>query len=177
MTVPPPSPTAADRDFATWCRTRDPEALGRVFDATAGKLLLVAMHLLRDAAAAEDALQATFLAAMRSAAHYDPARPVLPWLTGILARQAALARRERARVPDPARVAVGAPAPDPAEVAAASESAAAIARALDDLPGPYRPVLVLALVHGLRGIEIARALERPPETVRSQLHRGLELLR
>src|SRR5262249_29337843 len=34
-----------------------------------------------------------------------------------------------------------------------------------------------ALVHHLRGVEIARALERPPETVRSQLHRGLELLR
>jgi RNA polymerase sigma-70 factor (ECF subfamily) len=177
MQGPPPPANAADRDFARYRSTQDPEALGRVFDATAGKLLLVAVHLVRDAAAAEDVLQATFLAAMRNAAQYDPERPVLPWLTGILARQAALVRREGTRSPDPQRVAAGAPVADPADLAAANESAAAIAQALDGMPQPYRQVLVLALVHHLRGVEIARALDRPPETVRSQLHRGLELLR
>lgn len=174
--MPPEPPTPADRDFALYQRARDPEALGRVFDATAGKLLLVAMHLVRDAAAAEDVLQATFLAAMRNCEQYDPGRPVLPWLTGILGNQATILWRERSRQPDPARLAA-APVPDPAQLAERAESAAAVAAALDGMPSPYRQVLVLALVHGLRAVEVARALERPPETVRSQLHRGLELLR
>jgi len=176
MTGPPQSPSEIDRDFARYRSTRDPEALGRVFDATASKLLLVAMHLVRDAAAAEDVVQATFLAAMRNVEQYDPARPVLPWLTGILTHQASVAWRERYRRPDPDRV-TAPPPPDPARTAEVQELAAEVSRVLDGMPSPYRQVLVLHLVHGLRNVEIARALERSPETVRSQMHRGLELLR
>lgn len=168
--------TAADAAFAEYRETRDPAALARVFDATAGKLLLVAMHVVRDAARAEDLVQATFLAAIRGAERYEPGRPVTAWLVGILSKQAAFARRQDARQVDPDRLpaSVGR---DPVDAALDAELVAEVGRALDRIPQPYRQVLVLRLVHGLGGIEIARVVERSPRTVRSQLHRGLELLR
>jgi len=176
MTQTPQLPGPADREFARYRQTRDPDALARVFDATATRLLLVAMHLVRDAGEAEDLVQATFVDAMRNADRYDPTRPVLPWLTGILTKQAAWVRRQGRRQPDRER-AQGPADEDPVRLAADREVSAEVLRALDGLPVRYRQVLVLRLVHGLRGTEIARALDTSPETVRSRLHRALGLLR
>ncbi len=88
-------PTALDRDFARFRSTADAEALARVFDASAPELLRIARHLTGDRAEAEDVLQSTFLAVIERAETHDPARPALPWMIGILARQAGLARRKR----------------------------------------------------------------------------------
>ena len=48
--------------FLEYRNTGDPEALARVFDRVAPKLLLVAAHLSRDHAIAEDLVQTTFVA-------------------------------------------------------------------------------------------------------------------
>ena len=80
--------TNPDRLFARFRRTGDPEALARVFDAVAPKLLAVARHLVTDAAEAEDVVQATFVAAIERAHSFDPKRRLLPWLIGILGREA-----------------------------------------------------------------------------------------
>src|SRR5688572_8271912 len=66
---------------------------------------------------------------------------------------------------------------DPQQLAASEEVLASVLRAIDALPLPYRQVLRLRLVHGLRPVDIARSLEVPVGTVRAQLHRGLEQLR
>ena len=76
--MPPPPPPDADALFARWRRDRDPAALGALFDAAAPGLFRLALSLTPDAAAAEDALQETFLLAMEEAERHDPARPVLP---------------------------------------------------------------------------------------------------
>jgi hypothetical protein len=68
------SVVTAERDFAAWTDRRDAAALGRVFDATAGRLLLLAVHLAGSGANAEDLVQATFLAAMAGAASWDRRR-------------------------------------------------------------------------------------------------------
>src|SRR5436189_1496559 len=88
-------------------RTRgDLQALGEVFDAQAGRLLALALHLCGNAADAEDALQATFVVAMQKAAEFDATRPIGPWLAGILAGEArAAARRTRRDVAVPASAA------------------------------------------------------------------------
>lgn len=170
----------AERDFADWIDCHSAEALARVFDAMAGRLLLLATQLAGAGATAEDLVQTTFLAAMAGASGWDRRRPLWPWLAGILHNEAKMhwrrVQRRREVELDAAAGAVG-EAPDPARLAASDEAFAAVMAAIDALPLPYRQVLRLRLVHGLQPIEIARALEVPVGTVRAQLHRGLEQLR
>ena len=52
-----------------------------------------------------------------------------------------------------------------------------ILRAIRDLPETYRETLVLRLVEGMTGIEIAERTNLTPESVRVNLHRGMKLLR
>ncbi len=66
---------------------------------------------------------------------------------------------------------------DPLEAASLSEFADHAATALETIDATHRQVLVLRIKHGLSSVEIGEALGRSPETVRSQLARGLEKLR
>ena len=50
----PDGSASADSAFARFCKSRDPQDLAEVFDITAPRLILLAMHLTGDAAAAED---------------------------------------------------------------------------------------------------------------------------
>ena len=52
-----------------------------------------------------------------------------------------------------------------------------ILSAIRSLPEAYRETLVLRLVEGMTGIEIAERTGLKPESVRVNLHRGMELLR
>ncbi|MBI5852059.1 MAG: sigma-70 family RNA polymerase sigma factor, partial [Planctomycetes bacterium] len=180
MPAPSNQPDAADLDFACYCREHDIDALARVFDATAPRLALVAAHLV--GAAAEDLVQTTFLEAMRCADRFEVGRPVLPWLLAILTRRAANLRRSttratRHRDPGVELDSLADGEPGPAELAAERESVARISSAIDQLDGGTREACALRMLHGLRPVEIARALGRPLGTVHSQLHRGARELR
>lgn len=169
-----------ERDFAAWADRRDPDALARVFDATGGKLLLLAAHLAGSGQTASDLVQATFVAAMAHASSWDRTRPLEPWLAAILHNELRMQLRRgrrRREVGLDAAVDAAANTVDPGTLAASQETMAAVLAAIDELPLPYRQVLRLRLVHGLRPVEIARSLEVPVGTVRAQLHRGLEQLR
>jgi RNA polymerase sigma-70 factor (ECF subfamily) len=165
-----------DRLFVRFRRRGDPTAMAELFDRTAPELLRLAMHLVRDPVEAEDVVQATFLAAIEGAASFDASRRVMPWLVGILTRQAGLARRRARREVEPDRLHER-NVEDPADDAAAHEFSAELVVALQGLPEKYREVLWLHLADGQRPAEIAARLQRAPGTVRMQMHRGLELLR
>jgi RNA polymerase sigma factor (sigma-70 family) len=183
--TPPRATTPEDEAFRRFQATGAPEELARVFDGTALGLTLLAGHLARDAAEAEDLVQQTFLVALRDADRWDDARPVGAWLAGILRHRALdLARTRRARAPEELTAALDdalalAPsrAPGPLEEAASRETFEHVTEALEQLDGPSRQVLALRLVHGLEPRAIAHALGRPPGRVRMQLLRGLERLR
>lgn len=170
--------SSVDRAFARYQRTGHPAWLAAVFDATAAELLQLAAFLSGDRQAAEDLVQATFLAAIEQRLTYDSSQPVLPWLCGILANRARAMRRSRAIA---SRHAKRLPHRDDIHDAAAEASAAElrtdVLTALRSLPEPYRQVLLLHLQHDLDGREIGDALQRPAATVRSQIHRGLAMLR
>jgi RNA polymerase sigma-70 factor (ECF subfamily) len=55
--------------------------------------------------------------------------------------------------------------------------ASEILAAIRSLPETYRETLVLRLVEGMTGNEIAGRTGLKPESVRVNLHRGMELLR
>lgn len=173
------APDELATDFARFLDRGDVEALGRVFDAASGRLLLLAAHL--GGGGGEDLVQATFLAAMRRGRTWDRSRPLLAWLAAILQNEArqrwrrSSRRREVELAAAPAQDAVG--ADDPAALAASAETVESVLRAIDELPVDYRQVLRLRLVHGLEPIEIARALELSAGAVRVRLHRGRERLR
>src|SRR5882672_8324316 len=89
-----------DKLFDRWRSRGDAEALAQVFDQLAPGLLRLAVHLVDDAAAAEDLVQETFVAAMREAATWDRSRALEPWLQGILANRAREMRRSARRRTD-----------------------------------------------------------------------------
>ena len=165
-----------DALFRRWQETGDPAALGKMFDGVAGDLFRVAVSLCGDGAAAEDAVQETFLAAMRAGGGFDRSRPVMPWLLGILGHKAVDARRSIRRRPDPLRVDPPIASPDPATEAERREAVAQVREALDRLPDPYRAVALLRWEYGMEPGDIARVLGSPPGTVRSLLSRARERL-
>lgn len=79
-----------------------------------------------------------------------------------------VARRRRPISDDKADLAI---APPPT-----SEAAAAL-RAIRALPETYRETLIMRLVEGLTGPEIAERTGMTPDSVRVHLHRGIKLLR
>jgi RNA polymerase sigma factor (sigma-70 family) len=165
-----------DRLFLRYREKNDLVALAQVFDQVARELLEIAAHLVHDAAEAEDLVQATFLHAIERAKHYDGERHLVPWLVGILTREARLWNRRSARALEPDRLEQHAP-PEPADLAQGRELSERVLAALAGLPEPYRTVVLASLRDGRSPAEIARELDRAPGTVRVQLHRGIEMLR
>jgi RNA polymerase sigma-70 factor (ECF subfamily) len=164
-----------NRRFAHFCRSGDPDALGDVFDRTAGRLMRVALWLSGDRADAEDLLQRTFLQLIETREQFRVGEPVLPWMMGVLGNQAKKLRRER----DRGAVVRQRPEPvvDPEVEAAARELDEAVRAVQQRLAAPYRDVLRLHLEQGLNSKVIAAQLDRPAGTVRTQLMRALEQLR
>lgn len=162
--------------FAEYRSTGASAAFARFYDLTVGEVLAVAVRLAVDAAEAEDLVQVTYLAALEGKDRYDRAQRVVPWLVGICTHQAGKLHRTRRRDAALPRREERDPT-DPVAAARRSELEEQLEASLTRLPDVYRPVLVLSLLHELTPTEIAKALGRPPVTVRSQLFRGLELLR
>ena len=136
------SSSSIEAEFARYCATGSPEALGRVFDEVAPGLLCVASQLAPGHA--EDALQETFLTAIERRASWDPQRPLRPWLVGILAHEVRRLRRRERRKVDPDRIEVAAPS-EPPELAATVELAQQASEAIESLPEPFRQVCVCLL--------------------------------
>ncbi|MBL9078516.1 MAG: sigma-70 family RNA polymerase sigma factor [Planctomycetes bacterium] len=167
---------AAAAAFAAFRRTGDPGALAVVFDATAPELLRVAAFLV-PRADVEDLVHDTFVAALARAGAYDPARPLLPWLLGVLANEARSARRRARRRERDRAARVPAATPDPAAAASAREVTAAFAAALQQLDRDDARLLQQHLVEERSCREIAVRERRPAGTVRTQVARAMAELR
>ncbi len=170
-----PTPNEADRHFLAYQETGAPRHLARVFDLVAGELLMLASHLSRDPHTAEDLVQTTFLEAIKCAKRFELKSGVKQWLVGILANHARLEWRRRGRKLDPERVR-SERAVDPDFEVEAREFTKSLGEAMAGLPPKYREVLRLSLFHDLSTAEIAQAVDRPRETVKSQVRRGMQML-
>lgn len=177
ITRPAASAPTVEASLARFRETGDPAALAEVFDRTAPELFRLALAWTPDAASAEDALQETFLAAFHAVRAWDPSRPAVPWLAGILRHKAQRTRHRVRRDPDPLRVAPPLAAPDPASEAERRDELERARAAIAALPEPYRAVAVMRWRYGLEPAEIAEIRGEPPGTVRSTLTRALRKLR
>jgi RNA polymerase sigma factor (sigma-70 family) len=149
----------------------------------------IAIRSIRDPGGAEDLAQEVFVRAYRALAEYDEERiralQLRAWLAQItmnLCRNRARSRRSRpveiAWEASPLSVAPPSdPASRPEAVLIERETDAEWGRRLAALPVRYRSAVELRHVHGLSYEEVAVALDRPVNTVKTHVHRGVALLR
>jgi len=141
-------------------------------------------RLVSTAADAEDVTQETFVRAYRALLDYSPERIEalgLPgWLWTIALNLCRNAARGRLRKPAAAPLSLAGDQADAADTAA--DALATVAEdewreRLDALSRPVRTAVVLRHVVGLPYVDIAAAVDRPPGTVKADVHRGLARLR
>lgn len=122
-------------------------------------------------AAAEDLVQDVFVSAMRQLSGLRTAAAFRGWL-GAIARHRAIDyfRETRRQVP------LDGQAEREQGVSGSSDAFAAL-DAIRRLPEAYRETMILRLVEGMTGPEIARQTGLTPDSVRVNLCRGMKMLR
>ena len=157
------------------------EALFRQFEKEVYRWIV---RLVREPAAAEDALVEAFWRAYRGHARFDPSRSFGAWMrriaTNVAIDQLNVARRRMwtevtaGRVPSSSDLLRDGPA---GAGPVAFELRDDISRAFASLPPKLRVVATLALVEEVPHTEIADALDLPIGTVKSRLFRATRELR
>lgn len=134
--------------------------------------LVHSIHLgMAPRALADELVQDTFALAFARLHHLREAHKFGPWI-------AAIARRNRPRVSPFEHPAVdGIDAAGDTTAPDASAEAERVLRAIRALPEAYRETLLLRLVEGMSGPEIAALTGLTPASVRVNLHRGMAKLR
>ena len=136
----------------------------------------LARKLVGDSQAAEDLVQETWMAAMKSPP--DPDRPARPWLAGVVRRLASMrARGEGRRTRRQNEVAVQDLLPSTADLVEEVDTQRRLVGEVLKLSEPYRTTVMLRYFNNLSSAEIARHQDVPAGTVRWRLKRGLDELR
>jgi RNA polymerase sigma-70 factor (ECF subfamily) len=143
------------------------------------RVFRAARAVVRDDAEAEDVAQDAWVRAYTHLSQFGGRASFATWVTRIAVHEAIARRRRRMRqVPlDDHAPSLLAQTPQPDDEAGGREVAAAIERAIDALPTPYRTTFVLRDVQGLDTAETAACLDVPEATVKTRLHRARSLLR
>lgn len=158
-------PSRADLDAA---RRGDRLAFARLFEGFAPMVhgVLIAHG---PSSEVDDLMQDVFLTALERLSSMDSER-VGPWLAAVARNRMIDSLRRRARLVAMPTEEQGATDPERAE----ANQVLAIIRTM---PDTYRETLVLKLVEGLSGKEIAEQTGLTPDSVRVNLHRGMRMLR
>lgn len=155
-----PAQSPAEAAALRW-RQGDASAAADLWDLCGARMLRLARAILRDQAAAEDAVQEAFLRACRGITGYDPARPFEPWLASIVVRECrrALARNTRQRTIPPL-------------IESGEATGGALFDAVENLPPKLREVVALHHLMGFPVAECAQLLRVPQGTIKSRLFRA-----
>jgi RNA polymerase sigma-70 factor (ECF subfamily) len=158
----------------------DLSTLRTLYRACSGRMMAVALHLLRDRHEAEDVVQESFLELWRRAPAYDTSRGSPEAWAIVIARSRALdrirARGSARRAEERAGDQPPAHAPLPLEHAEASERRTRVRAALSSLPEAQRQAIELAFFAGLTQTEIAERVGEPLGTVKTRLRLAMEKL-
>jgi len=160
-------------------------AFAELYRLTSPHLFAVAVRILRDKAAAEDALQEAFVSVWHHAGSYVAAksRPQT-WLTSIVRNRCLDLLRRRVpdtmtltRDDDESEIDLPANGPTPVELLLSGADAALVRDCVDALDGGQKQAIALAFFQGLSHSELAAQLREPLGTVKSWIRRGLERLK
>ena len=168
MTVSEADEAASVAALVDGARAGDRSAFGRLYERFAPMIhgLLLARVRRQDA---DDLTQEVFLSAIQQLHVLRDARAFGGWIAAI-ARNAAVDHYRRT----PATIELPGSLSGPAPPSAEAEEALRLIRGL---PEAYRETLILRLVEGMTGPEIAARTGLGTGSVRVNLHRGMKLLR
>lgn len=174
-----PMDCATDTELLTRFRAGDAGALEPLFGRYEGEVFRFLFGVLRDHHAAEDALQETFVQALRKADAVagDTFRG---WLFTVAYRQAMLLKRKAKRLPAQASdlSLLGLVGDEPSDARAGlADDARYIRDLLNQLPAVQRQVIAARVFDGLTFREVAAALGCPLNTALARMHDGLKKLR
>lgn len=177
----------SDRELVDAARKGDAESFGVLVRRHQKRIYRLAVHLLRDAAEAEDVTQDTFVRAYGALDRFDGRSEPFTWMYRIAVNLSLNAIRSRksgrkATTPDDPRIeglladrkSVEA---DPARLASDRQAALALADGIDQLSETLRTTLILVSVDGLSHGEAAAVLGCPEGTVAWRVHEAWKKLR
>jgi len=164
---------------------RDPEALDELYQRYGRPVYSLTYRILNDAGMAEDVTQEVFLKLWRQPESFDAHRGSLgSWLLSVAHNRAIdLVRRRRVReeLPLPelheSEEIIADALADPADIAGMSEEAAAIRRALAQIPPAQRQAIEMAFFQGKTHVEISAELGEPLGTAKTRIRLGMRKLR
>lgn len=171
-----PAVDRAAEELVARARSGDRTAFGALYELHAPWVHAILLGLVSPSEA-QDLVQDVFLAALARLSQLADAASFGPWIAAIARNRGRDALRARSR----ATLELCADPDDPsgaADPGAEDERAARRAlEAIKSLPDAYRETLLLRLVEGLKGPEIARRTGLTHGSVRVNLCRGMKLLR
>ena len=152
----------------------------KIFAEFGEKLYKTAFLMCHNAADAEDLVMRTIELAVRHVAQYNPARPLFPWLCGILTNRYRMDLRGKARnalepVPEPPES--ESDELDPAEILARESDAKAVNEAVAKLPDQHRELVVLRYFDDLTVPQIAEMTGITEGSVKRKLHEAKKAMR
>ncbi len=187
--------TSPDATLVERLRAGDATALDELIERHGSRLYRVARQITGNVADALEVVQDAFLTAFRKIHSFEERAALGSWLYRVAANAALLKRRSRRanrEVPLephlPSFLADGHRAGDPAYLTAdwsqtpeaellSRETQAILRRTIDELPDPYRAVLILRDIEGLSNEEAAEVIGETVAAVKSRLHRARLALR
>jgi RNA polymerase sigma factor (sigma-70 family) len=148
----------------------DRDALGEIYDRYGDTVYELCRVILRDARAAEEATQDTFVTAATRASELRNGERLKAWLCAIARREAGHRAARRRRGPVVAEPALDVSVTDDsAGGLLASETFSLVRESVDELPERERAVLVLHIREGLNGADLSSAVGLPGPTATDAL--------
>jgi len=149
-------------------RNGDRQAFGRLYQLY-GRMVHGVLLARAPAHEVDDLVQEVFLKALRQLGTLRDAHAFGGWIA-MIARHAAIDRARRR--PELVELSEDLAAPESRE-----DEAGRVLQLIRHLPEAYRETLMLRLVEGMSGPEIAERTGMTPGSVRVNLHRGITMLR
>ena len=178
------APAMAKPDIETAlarCAKGEEAALRLLYETEAGRMLGVAMRLLRRRALAEEAVQDAFVLIWRKASTFDPAKGSgLTWIYTVLRNRALNILRDESRTElrdSPVGEEVEDERDSPETAMLKLSDADALRACLEKLEPKRRSAILLAYVQGLSHGELAGRLDQPLGTIKSWIRRSMMSLK
>lgn len=179
--------STSDSDLVEATRGGDVQAFATLVRRHQRRIYRIALHLLKDAAEAEDVAQETFVRAFRALDRFDGRSQPYTWMYRIavnLSLNAIRARKSKRKATTPEDPRVEGfmieqrpSMADPSAISAERQGAFALCEAIDELSDTLRTTLVLVTVDGLSHAEAATVLGCPEGTVAWRIHEARRKLR